>query len=334
MMPGDKFDVDSDLASTFEYGSEWGTEQAHLIGGNELTVSQSFSPFEAIGGDMIMSESKSVIDKAGRPVLTKHGNDEYFGYLEWKYQYDHGLSNAFNREVDAFSQTTAYTPNYNAGLVDGYENFKNITASLDATAQITVSQEPDLEGFAVAIKDDLGRIRFSRKHVTDLDSSSISGASYIKYDEVTGRISETGVLKNISHSLEGYKTLANDTTFPNNNQSCWQKRYLYDTDVQTGHNQKFLAGRVYGLIGNLNRVLDKPIDDCHDGEDKGKSYIFYKYDQQGRVIGVSEVTETTLRNSAYRYNNLGAKLAVTYPCLLYTSPSPRDRTRSRMPSSA
>ena len=24
----------------------------------------------------------------------------------------------------------------------------------------------------------------------------------------------------------------------------------------------------------------------------------------------------------------------TYPCLLYTSPSPRDRTRSRMPSSA
>ena len=25
---------------------------------------------------------------------------------------------------------------------------------------------------------------------------------------------------------------------------------------------------------------------------------------------------------------------LTYPCLLYTSPSPRDRTRSRMPSSA
>ena len=26
--------------------------------------------------------------------------------------------------------------------------------------------------------------------------------------------------------------------------------------------------------------------------------------------------------------------AGAYPCLLYTSPSPRDRTRSRMPSSA
>ena len=27
-------------------------------------------------------------------------------------------------------------------------------------------------------------------------------------------------------------------------------------------------------------------------------------------------------------------LGLTYDCLLYTSPSPRDRTRSRMPSSA
>ena len=28
------------------------------------------------------------------------------------------------------------------------------------------------------------------------------------------------------------------------------------------------------------------------------------------------------------------KKALSVPCLLYTSPSPRDRTRSRMPSSA
>ena len=32
-----------------------------------------------------------------------------------------------------------------------------------------------------------------------------------------------------------------------------------------------------------------------------------------------------------KYN---AKLNIYYGCLLYTSPSPRDRTRSRMPSSA
>ena len=31
---------------------------------------------------------------------------------------------------------------------------------------------------------------------------------------------------------------------------------------------------------------------------------------------------------------LREKLGMNHPCLLYTSPSPRDRTRSRMPSSA
>ena len=32
--------------------------------------------------------------------------------------------------------------------------------------------------------------------------------------------------------------------------------------------------------------------------------------------------------------NLSEGRGTTNPCLLYTSPSPRDRTRSRMPSSA
>ena len=33
-------------------------------------------------------------------------------------------------------------------------------------------------------------------------------------------------------------------------------------------------------------------------------------------------------------SELAAALIIIGPCLLYTSPSPRDRTRSRMPSSA
>ena len=32
--------------------------------------------------------------------------------------------------------------------------------------------------------------------------------------------------------------------------------------------------------------------------------------------------------------SISTVIQYTYPCLLYTSPSPRDRTRSRMPSSA
>ena len=39
-------------------------------------------------------------------------------------------------------------------------------------------------------------------------------------------------------------------------------------------------------------------------------------------------TSACIRSKGYLAN------APYYPCLLYTSPSPRDRTRSRMPSSA
>ena len=35
-----------------------------------------------------------------------------------------------------------------------------------------------------------------------------------------------------------------------------------------------------------------------------------------------------------RYGALAAVDDLSFTCLLYTSPSPRDRTRSRMPSSA
>ena len=34
------------------------------------------------------------------------------------------------------------------------------------------------------------------------------------------------------------------------------------------------------------------------------------------------------------YQNLPVDIALSDPCLLYTSPSPRDRQKSRMPSSA
>ena len=56
-------------------------------------------------------------------------------------------------------------------------------------------------------------------------------------------------------------------------------------------------------------------------------------------IDPTGVTPTTLEGYVARLeevfqNSLGTDLNLTQTCLLYTSPSPRDRTRSRMPSSA
>ena len=56
-------------------------------------------------------------------------------------------------------------------------------------------------------------------------------------------------------------------------------------------------------------------------------------DYEGRTEGI--LFDTTLEKIAKKENALveNRKYA-PITCLLYTSPSPRDRTRSRMPSSA
>ena len=53
-------------------------------------------------------------------------------------------------------------------------------------------------------------------------------------------------------------------------------------------------------------------------------YVTVKEDFNKFVDRVTEACETVN----------GKFLGVSYPCLLYTSPSPRDRQKSRMPSSA
>jgi len=71
--------------------------------------------------------------------------------------------------------------------------------------------------------------------------------------------------------------------------------------------------------------LDKGLETIQKGEeisslpDLKETLIAYYLDKSGKII---------IAESAYSFN---AKSKI---CLLYTSPSPRDRTRSRMPSSA
>ena len=61
----------------------------------------------------------------------------------------------------------------------------------------------------------------------------------------------------------------------------------------------------------------------------------------GPVIGLDEVGRGPLAGPVVScgchylyYDDLESEIPITDSCLLYTSPSPRDRTRSRMPSSA
>ena len=57
----------------------------------------------------------------------------------------------------------------------------------------------------------------------------------------------------------------------------------------------------------------------------------YQYDMIGRM---TDRTDPRGLVYSYQYNHLNQLTHSSYPCLLYTSPSPRDATLSRMPSSA
>ena len=65
--------------------------------------------------------------------------------------------------------------------------------------------------------------------------------------------------------------------------------------------------------------------------DKAISYLQQKHPWLTYAEGFALVMDSYRRNKpANKYSGMTKTLI----CLLYTSPSPRDRTRSRMPSSA
>ena len=62
------------------------------------------------------------------------------------------------------------------------------------------------------------------------------------------------------------------------------------------------------------------------GSDVVQAFTYYGHREKLRIIGKEHLLEPMQKNAL--------KIAKDAACLLYTSPSPRDRTRSRMPSSA
>ena len=76
----------------------------------------------------------------------------------------------------------------------------------------------------------------------------------------------------------------------------------------------------------------------------GMGFIMMAYGFQGSLLGVRVVQEEfSLTSTGFMMSGyfvgyfIGAATIpniISRVCLLYTSPSPRDRTRSRMPSSA
>ena len=72
-----------------------------------------------------------------------------------------------------------------------------------------------------------------------------------------------------------------------------------------------------------------------DGTAESNPVSFFLEETEGSIDGVCMGTVTFDVPGVYTFtSSIGVQPQLGMTCLLYTSPSPRDRTRSRMPSSA
>ena len=96
----------------------------------------------------------------------------------------------------------------------------------------------------------------------------------------------------------------------------------------SGTSPRALAGR----IGGYARA--KRIDDMQAAMTPAWKGQIARYEREVDPDGTLPAEERTRRAKAAQREHMARLALRSHTCLLYTSPSPRDRTRSRMPSSA
>eukprot|EP00831_Metopus_contortus_P073604 TRINITY_DN67140_c0_g1_i1.p2 TRINITY_DN67140_c0_g1~~TRINITY_DN67140_c0_g1_i1.p2 ORF type:complete len:132 (-),score=38.83 TRINITY_DN67140_c0_g1_i1:123-518(-) len=93
----------------------------------------------------------------------------------------------------------------------------------------------------------------------------------------------------------------------------------------------WVAGAYYPMAGAISRIAWKHLKEKNikvTAESSGASVA------NAKLIGAGDTDLAILQNDIANYANKGMKPMYSAFCLLYTSPSPRDLSTSRMPSSA
>eukprot|EP00657_Telonema_sp_P-1_P009078 TRINITY_DN3255_c0_g1_i1.p1 TRINITY_DN3255_c0_g1~~TRINITY_DN3255_c0_g1_i1.p1 ORF type:complete len:138 (-),score=39.85 TRINITY_DN3255_c0_g1_i1:119-532(-) len=123
---------------------------------------------------------------------------------------------------------------------------------------------------------------------------------------------------------------------PSNSQQTTRKVVEFEDNrlaaIVYGQHDKNLA-RIEQRLGVvlINRGNRVAIEGSVDRADVARKVLndLYRMAQSGQAVDVGEVD-----GAVRMMEGVEPVLCVDTTCLLYTSPSPRDRTRSRMPSSA
>ena len=114
--------------------------------------------------------------------------------------------------------------------------------------------------------------------------------------------------------IDGWQRISTDFTIPANAANMT----IFLKNKADGLNAYFDDVRMHPFNSNLKSFVYDAITQRLQAElDENNYTTFYEYDSEGGLVRVKKETERGV-----------------YTCLLYTSPSPRDKRQSRMPSSA
>ena len=113
---------------------------------------------------------------------------------------------------------------------------------------------------------------------------------------------------------------------------------LSDSKVKPNHSCKisYCFGRWYFIIPEYVESEDQDMEVKEPrivGIDPGIRKVFTSVSNSGRIDEIGILTKETMKKLKSKTNGIMEAIQNT-TCLLYTSPSPRDRQKSRMPSSA
>ena len=160
-----------------------------------------------------------------------------------------------------------------------------------------------------------------------LDYITALGAAYEREESPAAKDAIAQILTNSRMSAEGHRPICQDTGIALvflkvGMQVQWDATLSVQEMVNEG------VRRAYGNADNPLRasVLADPAGTRKNTKDNTPAVVHYEI-----VPGHHVEVICAAKGGG---SEAKAKFAMLNPCLLYTSPSPRDRTRSRMPSSA
>ena len=192
--------------------------------------------------------------------------------------------------------------------------------------------------------------------LTSLDGTPLNSAAMVApqnpiIDSLFKQVSITLNNNNISrtdndYSLKAY--LSKLLSYPSSSKTSWMSTEGYYADTDRYFDESKLDHRNIGFLERMALFKDRsiPLDKVGSAAFTndtvtlcGRIFSDLSSIDCGILPGIDVKIEMTMASDAYRLWGKGdeakkAELTIESCCLLYTSPSPRDATLSRMPSSA